>query len=199
MSFGWLDGGQVRCAVIGAIDDHTVEVKIQSCGTSATVQGHCKWIEKLVVGCEVVIRNFSILWDDKPRFDISGDRCKTFLLPSPNRGKTNNFELFAGISGWGQAMMACNAKIAVHVEGDATTANACGQTHGIDVLEVGEALKLALDDLLPESFVLHGRVEDEDVWQILCLYNCMWGFASPPCQPWSESGVQGMIKTVVFF
>ena len=191
MSFGWLDGGQVRCDVIGAIDDHTVEVKIQSCGTSATVQGHCKWIEKLVVGCEVVIRNFSILWDDKPRFDISGDRCKTFILPSPNRGKINNFELFAGISGWGQAMMACDAKIAVHVEGDVTTANACGQTHGIDVLEVGEALKLALDDLLPESFVLHGRVEDEDVWQILCLYNCMWGFASPPCQPWSESGVQG--------
>ena len=191
MSFGWLDGGQVTVSVTKILDEHQVEVKIASCGTSAIVHGSGEWVSHFTEGCELVIRNFSISWNDKPRFDIMGSRTKIFIIPSPNRGKTNNFELFAGISGWGQAISVCHAKLAVHVESDATTANACGQTHGIDVLEVGEALQLALGGLLPESFVLHGRVEDEDVWQILCLHNCIWGVASPPCQPWSESGVQG--------
>ncbi len=191
MSFGWLDGGQVHCHVLKIIDATVFEAKLDPCGTIALIHVDSRWMDKISEGSQLIIRKFQIKWEDMPKLDVSGNDAKIFLLPSSDRGSESSFELFAGISGWGQALQAFGHQTKVLVEGDEVTARCCGASLGLPVFTPSELLHKILDENFSGPSVIWGKVEDEDVWQCIGLLNCSWGCASPPCQPWSSSGSQG--------
>ena len=191
MSFLWLDGGQVHCQVMKIVGDGHFEARLNPCGTSALIQVDPRWMAKISVESHLMLRNFHIKWDDKPKLDATGDKAKVFLLPSAERGTERSFELFAGVSGWGQALQAFGHQTMVFVEGDEDTARCCGFSFGLPVFTANELLQKILDENFDEPSVIWGKVEDDDVWQCIGLLNCSWGCSSPPCQPWSNSGTQG--------
>eukprot|EP00438_Fugacium_kawagutii_P003185 Skav218030 [mRNA] locus=scaffold214:306450:311011:+ [translate_table: standard] len=96
-------------------------------------------------------------------------------------------EAFAGIGGWTFGLHACGASVAMMVEIDRITADACAESHQCILLEVNEALELVKGGDIPTPCVIIGDVRNPLIHVIAGCLNIGGWLASPPCPPWSTA------------
>ena len=121
---------------------------------------------------------------------------RIFLHPSLHRGENSVAELFGGLSGWGHASRHLGAPVQIVVEKDMDTALACAATLETSVLTPSDFFQASLKGTFVGPVVVCGCVTDTLIWSGMSMLNVGTILASPPCPPWSGSGVEAGLSCV---
>eukprot|EP00435_Cladocopium_sp_Y103_P015196 s2144_g3.t1 len=120
------------------------------------------------------------------------------LHPSISKGPFQVVELFGGLSGWSHASHAAHEfrtpPIAI-IEHNHAVASACAKTWECSIIDAKTFFEQALKGEIKKVVVVEACVSDPFIWNALGIMNVGFGFASPPCPPWSGAGSERGLMT----
>eukprot|EP00438_Fugacium_kawagutii_P026280 Skav208234 [mRNA] locus=scaffold2601:170648:175295:+ [translate_table: standard] len=177
-------------SVLEVVSKGITRCGVKILGSEATLHSGERWIKALTVGDVITLHNptMRMLEQELHIYVDQAAGSHIFIQGGAHRGPLQSAEIFAGLAGWGRACETFNEEVAMFVEKDGVTAQACAQQHKCRVLSPEAYIDLALQNKAPEQVVIQGDVSDPCVWAAMCLRNVAKVYASPPCQPWCSRG-----------
>ncbi len=147
------------------------------------------WMEQVVPGCYITIRDFRVEWHEEGLHWHPNEKSILILHPSPKRGDMCAAEMFGGIGGWTDGSHHFGIQTALIVEKDVVTAQACAAKYNVPCMTAKQYVDEYLKGNRYSKCVLADDVGSVDTWVAVGLANANMIMGSPPCQPWSGSGV----------
>jgi site-specific DNA-cytosine methylase len=159
-------------------------------GVHAILHVETEWDQHLSKTSSATLKEFKVSWSQSEihvYVDIKNGGC-IMLHPSISKGPLQIVEFFGGLSGWSYAAHEFHVSPIAIIERDHQVASACAKAWDCPLISPETFFECALKGDLRKLVFVEACVSNSLVWTALGLLNVGFGFASPPCPPWSGAG-----------